>query len=233
MPLRPASEAPVYREVEAAEDVQDATPASFHDIPPALIQALPCVSLRMQPAPPALCLAEAAPKALHARGRLWLTEKEITFLPEDTQSMHGFTLSYPSVALHAVSRTVPDDMQLDGLYREACLYCQLDDHPEQDEEEEDEDEAVKEVWLATPDAETRTWDVLIAVDQLFESLSYGASLHPSVGASSDSHPLAGLGALDMSAVDEETEENDASGDVSEPGKVKSELSVQDVRYRPY
>lgn len=157
MPLRRVSEAPVYRAAEAAEGHQGSTPESFRDIPPSLIQELPCVSLRMQPAPSDVYKAEAAtPAVLHANGRLWLTEKEITFLPGDTQAMYGFTLTYPSVALHAVSRSVPDDMKLDGLYRDACLYCQLDDHPEQDVEEDENDEAVKEMWLAIPDAETRT-----------------------------------------------------------------------------
>ena len=237
MPLRRVSEAPVYRAVEAADDLQTSTPESFSEIPPALIQELPSVSLRMQPAPSDVCPAEAAtaPAVLHARGRLWLTEKDITFLPNDSQDMQGFALSYTSVALHAVSRSVPDDMALDGLYREACLYCQLDDHPEQDADSDEEEEAVKEMWLATPDADTRTWNALTTVDQLFESLSYGASLYPSVGASSDSHPQAGLAALDSSTIDEDEDEDEdetEANNESAPGKVKSEHS-QDVRFRPY
>ena len=126
-------------------------------------------------------------------------------------------------------------MALDGLYREACLYCQLDDHPEQDADSDEEEEAVKEMWLATPDADTRTWNALTTVDQLFESLSYGASLYPSVGASSDSHPLAGLAALDSSTIDEDEDEDEdetEANNESAPGKVKSEHS-QDVRFRPY
>ncbi|WFD18985.1 hypothetical protein MCAP1_001198 [Malassezia caprae] len=217
MPLRQVSEAPVYRAAEAADTPEASTPESFRDIPPTLIQELSCVSLRMQPAPSDLCIAEAAPAVLHARGRLWLTEKEITFLPSDDKDMHGFALTFPSVALHAVSRSVPEDMKLDGLYRDACLYCQLDDHPEQDADEDEEEEAVKELWLATPDAET--------LEQLFESFSYGASLYPSVGG--DSHPLAGLGALRSDTADEDEDEDD---DESAPGKVKSELSQDNGAY---
>lgn len=158
MPLTRASEAPAYREPEAADQ---ATPESFRDMTPVLIQALPSVSVRMQPAPvDVLPDQAAAPAVVHARGRLWLTEKEVIFLPTDTQNMHGFSLPYPSVALHAISRSVPNDMSLDGLYRDACLYCQLDEHPEQDADEESEDEEVKEMWLATPDADSRTCPLL-------------------------------------------------------------------------
>ncbi|WFD26017.1 hypothetical protein MNAN1_000992 [Malassezia nana] len=218
MPLTRASEAPAFREPEAADH---ATPESFRDMPPALIQALPTVSLRMQPAPADVLPDQAtAPTVVHARGRLWLTEKEITFLPTDAQSMHGFSLPYPSVALHAISRSVPDDMNLDGLYRDACLYCQLDEHPEQDADEGDEDEAVMEMWLATPDAD--------ALEQLFESFSYGASLYPSVGATSETHPLAGLGAFQNSeTLEDASEDEDQAGDESAPGPIPSEHTAPD------
>ena len=85
-------------------------------------------------------------------GALWLTEERFTFLPRKGK---GLQVDYPSIALHAVSRSVPEYATHDDFGTEMCLYCQLDDHPERDEEEEEE--VVREMWILTRDAASCTF----------------------------------------------------------------------------
>ena len=71
-------------------------------------------------------------------GHLWLSEQHLVFSGDKS-----FQIDYPSIALHAVSRAVPREL---GEY-DACLYCQMDDHAE------DDDSEVHEIWIAVADAE--------------------------------------------------------------------------------
>ena len=92
-------------------------------------------------------------------GRLWVTEQSLSFLPE-SKEQKGFQVSFPSIALHAVSRSVPEDILKNASHgqtyeRGSCIYCQLDDHPERDEDEEEEEDAIVELWLVVRDADTR------------------------------------------------------------------------------
>ena len=228
MPLVAVSDAPVYAPSASAVPTHGTTPASMKDVPPLLVLHMKRVLVGMRPVPPALhALTATRPDALECMGQLWLTEKNMSFL---TEGERGFQIDYPSIALHAVSRSVPDDVftNTDGFATDTCLYCQLDDHPERDESE-DQDEDVKELWILLRDASQRTSHMpLTTVDTLYESLSHCAALHPSVGGSDESaHPLAGLAQMSH---DEDVEETEAEGAT---GRVRSELQSRDARYRPY
>lgn len=129
--------------------VYESTPESLDDIPSRLVLHMDSVHLCMRPGPS--MLQESDSDTLTSMGALWLTEKRFTFLPSKGK---GFQVDYPSIALHAVSRSVPEYATHDSFGTEACLYCQLDDHPERDEEEEDE--VVREMWILTRDAASCT-----------------------------------------------------------------------------
>ena len=148
MPLVAVSEPP---RVAAADepDAYESTPKSLEEIPSRLVLHVDPVHLCMRPVPP--FLQERDIDTLASVGTLWLTEQRFTFLPRQGK---GFQVDYPSIALHAVSRSVPEYATHDDFGTEMCLYCQLDDHPERDEEEEDE--VVREMWILTHDAASRT-----------------------------------------------------------------------------
>ena len=94
-------------------------------------------------------------------GQLWLTETRLTFFPQETnENTNGFHLDYPSIALHAISRFVPEELRGSDMFLlDTCLYCQLDDHPERDDEEENEEEngEVKEMWILVQDSSISTF----------------------------------------------------------------------------
>lgn len=157
MPLAPLRAPPAFAAPEEHAEMQASTPASFEKMPPALIAELSDVVVKLQPVPQVLCDGEA-PDSLVLVGRVWVTEESLSFLP-NTSEYAGFQVSYPLIALHAVSRSVPEDVATsvpkgDAYHADACIYCQLDDHPEQDNEEDEEN--VCELWLVVRDAETRT-----------------------------------------------------------------------------
>lgn len=149
MPLVAVSEPP---SVAAADEpgVYESTPKSLKEIPPRLVSHMDPVHLCMRPVPPVL--QERDIDTLASVGALWLTEERFTFLPRKGK---GFQVDYPSIALHAVSRSVPKYATHDDFGAEMCLYCQLDDHPERDEEEEEE--VVRELWILTRDAASCTF----------------------------------------------------------------------------
>lgn len=239
MPLVAASDAPVYVAFASAKPVHETTPESLQNVPPKLVMHMDQVQVGMRPVPPALhTLAGSRTDALECTGQLWLTEKNLTFL---TQDKLGFQIDYPSIALHAISRFVPDDVFTNtaGYATNACLYCQLDDHPERDEND-DEDDDVKELWFLVGDDNHRTSHAsLTTVDTLYESLSHCAALHPSMGGSDEfAHPLAGIAG--MSRDEDDEDEGDDVEDVKDVEKeenstrrVRSELQSRDARYRPY
>lgn len=70
----------------------------------------------------------------------------------------GWTLDYPCLSLHAISRSLPDGLVSAPLAEGAgCLYCQTDDAAgeEGDEEEEEGEESSREVWLLPAEQEAR------------------------------------------------------------------------------
>lgn len=149
---------PTYVVQEEHIKLQSSTRNSFSDLPPLLVSELEHVLVKLQPVPAAL--NEDAKDELVLEGRLWVTEQSLSFLPSSGKST-GFQIPFPSIALHAVSRSVPDDIQAkvadaSAYSTESCIYCQLDDHPERDEEEEEE-EAIFELWILVRDSDKRKW----------------------------------------------------------------------------
>ncbi|PWZ02592.1 Calcipressin-domain-containing protein [Testicularia cyperi] len=132
-----------------------------------------------------------------ANVELYLTEAELVLF--SPQAGTGITLSYLTIALHAVTRSPPAFLvssnhaessasasASDGTFP-GCLYCQLDLSAENGQEDEEDEGNFLEMYIVTPDEST--------LDQLFEALSQCASLHPSGGADEDetsSHPFAGF-----------------------------------------
>lgn len=155
-PVARLEASPTYVVQEEHTELQSSTPNSFSDLPPLLVLELNPVLVKLQPVPAALNGDEK--DELVMEGRLWVTEQSLSFLPSASGST-GFQIPFPSIALHAVSRSVPDDV-LDkatdaGAYSsESCIYCQLDDHPERDEDEDEEEETIFELWILVRDADT-------------------------------------------------------------------------------
>lgn len=118
-----------------ARDVAESTtPASFAGGPEVLVFDGDA-ALRVDPVPQFIGTADAS---MH--GHLWLSEQHLVFSGGGTT----FMIDYPSIALHAVSRAVPAEL---GAH-EACLYCQIDDHADDDSEDE-----MHELWIAVADSE--------------------------------------------------------------------------------
>ncbi|KAN0062232.1 hypothetical protein ACQY0O_005413 [Thecaphora frezii] len=211
------SQPPRYLSPQEAEAVQQSTPSSFAALPPALRLQLDRVRVYLCPtpndAPPCFRPYEApstessqatgadedeAGTTSVADGSLWLTESEVSFLSPDQGN--GFSVSYPVISLHAVTRSPPASLAAptsqatqngDGAASSSssspsgCLYIQLDLSAEDEEAAEDDEDSLLEMHIFTPDDES--------LDRLFEVLSQCASLHPSVGGGGgDSHPFAGF-----------------------------------------
>ncbi|PKI84408.1 Cbp1p [Malassezia vespertilionis] len=184
--------------------------ASTNDSRPFLIDEFEDVVAKLQPAPALIGADAQAADALLLSGKLWLTEANISFLSSDgTFSLKGFQIKYPSIALHAISRSIPQDIPNKNKYLdEACIYCQLDDHPELDESQEEEDTDVKEMWFIVRDAEQ---------------------------CEASGNPFAGMAPFDTGALlgDAEEEEDDTAAESGgTAGKVRSDNQASDARF-PY
>ncbi|GAC95454.1 hypothetical protein PHSY_003030 [Pseudozyma hubeiensis SY62] len=273
---------PAYTTAEQLAQLQTSTPQSFGDIAPLLHFHLAKATVFVSPSPssrPSCFEALQATKAvlgdkeddeenaevLQASGQLWLTEKHISFLAPEADT--GFQLAYPNVALHAVTRMPPSFLASsstaaqNGISSSAslstsaqdfhgCIYCQLDLSPnagtgEMGVVDDDEGEFV-EMYICTPGS--------VSLDQLFESLSHCASLHPTGPVEDDGgHPFSGFAPFGTSAngtqLGDGNEYDDGDGDdegafedadgqaddqeLSETGRVRADFQTPDSRYRPY
>lgn len=161
MPLLPLGEPPSFTDASSQEKMEEATPSSFASMPPRLVLELDDVLVVMKPVPSSLATDA---KEASASGRLWLTEEHLSFLPSDGNAtlLPGFQLTYPMVALHAIARSVPEEAQATGShwYQDACLYSQLDEHPERDADDEEEEEEVHEMWILARDDVSRMYPML-------------------------------------------------------------------------
>jgi len=91
------------------------------------------------------------------KGTLYITEESVCWLHE--LNGEGFSLAYPQVALHAVSRDLT-------AFRHECLYLMLDN---QNEEDEDQDN-LTEVRFIPDDKEM--------LDSMFKAMNHCQALHP-------------------------------------------------------
>ncbi|KAK7454486.1 hypothetical protein VKT23_011241 [Stygiomarasmius scandens] len=149
------SSVPAFVSPTEHTSIVSTTPTSFNDIPPVL--RLKQENVRVSFDPPLQNLPDEA-------GTLYIIDTVLVFF---TASGHGFQLEYPSITLHAISRDPPS------------IYCQLlsEEQPAvQHQNEEDEngnenqDQAMRELNIIPADPS--------ALESIFESLSYCASLHP-------------------------------------------------------
>lgn len=271
---------PTFATAAQLAQLQASTPQSFDNIAPQLHFHLEQSTIYVSPSPSSrpTCFElltatgssngakehdgeeddeEEQAEVFRAVGELWITERELSFLAPKTGT--GFHLSYPNVALHAVTRTPPSFLStsiLNGASSSTaqpqdfhgCLYCQLDLSPnaataEMGVDGEEEDGEFVEMYICTPDS--------ASLDQLFEALSHCASLHPSGPVDDDSgHPFSGFApfgtsgsgtqlgdGMDEDGHDDEGAFDDADGDddqeLSETGRVRADFQTPDSRYRPY
>lgn len=230
---------PSYISPEEHKDVSTSTPASFADIPPVLRHKQENVSVTLDPPLDGFTGDDGA------GGTLYVIERCFRFHPAESLSWltiftsilvflsatgRGFQVDYPSITLHAISRAAAGP----------SIYCQLDDPPVADATNHDEEDASKmrELVILPKDPSSRTLCFFsylpkrsssCPVELIFESLSLCASLHP------DPNEEDEMDDDDDAFVDPgefETFEGDAGQELSEVGKVRSDL-LNNSRFNPY
>ncbi|KAL4259323.1 pICln family protein [Pleurotus pulmonarius] len=157
--LTPISSLPKSVSLEEHKILVSSTPASFSDIPPILRHKQEHVALALHPP------LDAFPPSECTDGTLYVIESVLVFM---SPSGRGLQIEYPSITLHAISRsdTAPS------------IYCQLDDavpssHPapkDQDQEDDDDVSEMREMNIIPSAA--------ASLEPIFEALSLCASLHP-------------------------------------------------------
>ncbi|KAK0525586.1 hypothetical protein OC834_005110 [Tilletia horrida] len=226
MPLTAIDAPPPFVRPDLDEPAQQSTPATFVGLPPTLRTLLEGATAVLSPGLPSGSSAATSSNGSgastwQARGTLYVTNDAVSFL--DPSSNQGFSVDFPTISLHAVSRTLPDTLKAlaEASGSTACLYCQLDDNAGEDENEDgdapygsggdpDAMQGTEEEGADENDAGEggedggnslrELWLLPRQPDELeplFEMLSYCASLHPSLGDEDDAggNPFAGLGAF--------------------------------------
>ncbi|KAG6840836.1 hypothetical protein C0991_004059 [Blastosporella zonata] len=152
MSITPISSIPTFASPEEHAVIVGSTPASFADIPPVLKHTQPDVRIVLEP--PVSGLDDVASGTLYV-----LTSVLVFWSPAASR---GFQIPYPSITLHAISRAGPAP----------AIYCQLEAGPaaDADPEDQDADTDLQELSIIPKDPS--------ALDQIFESLSLCAALHP-------------------------------------------------------
>lgn len=264
--LTQISQPPAYIEADEYARQQQSTPSTFASLHPVLRFRLPNTIIYLSPTPENVlsCFQQIPDSAgdeadddghtevAFITGELFLTEQDLSLLCRDNSS--GIKLTYPAIALHALSRSIPSFVTSSlndtaSARSPGCIYCQLDlSGPDSDP---DDTSALVEMHIVTPDDAT--------LEQLFDALSQCASLHPSSMLEEDvgehGHPFAGLvpfgtdasgyrledSAFDDASADEEDgfisdiqAPNGADAqELSETGRVRAGPQTTDSRYRPY
>ncbi|CCO28643.1 hypothetical protein RSOLAG1IB_01523 [Rhizoctonia solani AG-1 IB] len=137
---------------EEHKQLTDSTPLSFRDIPPELYHKEENVQVTFDPPIPDLGSDE--------KGTLYVIESVLAFT---WPSGVGFTIEYPRITLHAVSRGESGP----------SVYCQLDESaqgpgaPGADEEQDDSEMREMKIIPSNPES----------VEPIFEVLSLCASFH--------------------------------------------------------
>ncbi|KAL5503903.1 hypothetical protein ACEPAH_7974 [Sanghuangporus vaninii] len=154
MPVTVITAVPAFISKEEHAQLTAATPSSFSDILPVLRHKQENVRAVFDPPVPDLSEDELK------QGTVYILESALVFISES--SGRGFQIDYPSIILHAISRSEPPS-----------LYCQLGEPASADVSEvEDEEEATELRELNIYPEDTSS------ISTLFETLSACASLHP-------------------------------------------------------
>ncbi|KAG6817174.1 hypothetical protein H0H87_011873 [Tephrocybe sp. NHM501043] len=160
-PITPITVLPTFASAEEHATIVGSTPASFADIPPVLKHNQPNVRVILDPPVPGF------EDASTLEGTLYVLTSVLVFF--SSTASRGFTIAYPSITLHAISRAGP----------EPSIYCQLDAGVVEgaDPEDEDAETELQELMVIPKDAS--------ALDTIFESLSLCAALHPDPSSPND------------------------------------------------
>ncbi|KAF8604215.1 hypothetical protein BDV93DRAFT_575781 [Ceratobasidium sp. AG-I] len=204
--VTPITQLPRFITSDEHKQLTASTPTSFGDIPPIIRHTQADVQITFDPPIPELGSAD--------KGTLYVIESALAFLwPSGT----GFTIEYPRITLHAVSRGEGGP----------SVYCQLDESDPSGatnggEENEEEVTEMREMKIIPSDP--------ASVEPIFEALSQCAALHPDPNDN---------GADDPDWMDErsgfDTFDGTTEEELSEVGRVRSDLthSSQSARFQPY
>ena len=143
----------------------------------------------------------------------------------------GFQVEYPSITLHAISRTESGP----------CIYCQLDETPIGNQTDNDDDDVpMRELKIIPERVEARKFPLIsansdypkayqlpCAVEPIFESMSGCAALHPDPEDEADGDDDAFVDASNF-----EVFNGDADQELSQVGRVRSDFANSN-RYAPY
>lgn len=156
------SSLPIFISEEEHRTRTSSTPESFADIPPVLKHQQRDVTVKFDPP-----IQELSPDELKG-GTLYVVESLMIYMA--SSGSKGFTIAYPNITLHAISRSESGP----------SVYCQIDPSPGDNGEVNQSDEDVVEmIELTLVPTETSS------VETIFEALSICASLHPDPGADED------------------------------------------------
>jgi len=182
--------------------IVETTPASFGDIPPVLRHRQDGIKIEFDPPAEGLSADELS------NGTLYLVESALAFMP---CAGKGFQVLYPSITIHAVSKSGSSPI----------VYCQLERPlPDDGEDAEDDDIQTIELKIVPSDAST--------VDPIFEALSYCASLHPNPNMEDEYEDEDSYVNTDGF----ETFTGEDGEELSDVGRVRSH-STNNNRYLPY
>ena len=142
----------------------------------------------------------------------------------------GFQVEYPSITLHAISRTESGPF----------IYCQLDETTGGDQGDNGGDDSpMRELKIVPERTEARKFSLSLcrivpkvcrfafAVEPIFESMSGCAALHPDPEEDADGNDDAFVDPPNFEVFD-----GDADQELSQAGRVRSDF-VNNSRYAPY
>ncbi|KAF8313689.1 hypothetical protein DL93DRAFT_2081022 [Clavulina sp. PMI_390] len=199
-PIIPISEPPKSLSLEEHHRLIQTTPSSFEDLPPVLRSKTENVAVEFDPSEEQFTSEDLS------KGTLYVTEGVLAFV--SASSSKGFQVLYPSITIHAVSRSG----------ERAMIYCQLE-QASAAETADDENIDVIELKIFPSEASQ--------IDDIFEALSYCASLHPDPNMEQEDDADEAFYNGDF-----EPFNGDDGEELSEVGRVRSNF-VNDNRFQPY
>ncbi|KAJ1819307.1 hypothetical protein IWW57_004894 [Coemansia sp. S610] len=146
-------------------------------MPVTLLHSLPALSQTRFTAEKTRVACDPPSDAAHGLGTLYIDEQRVVFF--STEASCGFSIDYPTIVIHAVSRSA-DPVG-------AHLYCQLDGpfpgyaKAGGDSDEEDEEEQFAELRFIPEDEQL--------LDDMFKAMSDCAALNPDDGGSDSGSDL--------------------------------------------
>ncbi|KAG5350562.1 hypothetical protein C0989_010426 [Termitomyces sp. Mn162] len=200
-PITPISSLPTFVSPEEHANLISSTPSSFSDIPPILKHTQPNVRVTLDPPVPGFNATD---------GTLYVLTSVLVYF---TASGQGFQIPYPSITLHAISRSGTSP----------SIYCQLDAGPAPDADAEDEgaDTLLQELSIIPQDP--------TSLEQIFEALSTCAALHPDPNVDLDDDDDA---TIDPLSTPFETFNGSADEESSEVGRAAL-AHIESIIYDPF